>query len=497
MSFAAFPHDRRSGFLSERKNRSRTATGKIVSVRKRAEFHEKLSRINADYFAYPERIFALEKGATLVEEGAETRRLYLILSGSVVAYRSRRDENGEKIPGSLFVVFRAGPGSYVGVQSFFSRSFRSSSRIVAETDIEVAYIDDAVQAVEPEKYGSLVEQFVPTMLHELSLRNVRVDEHAAEKERAVLRMQRAEMSATLGQLAAGLAHELNNAVGVLARKTDFVSSFIEEDLRSRGGNEELLFRLGRDGRPGGSVFSSEELRSRAREYERSLRLSRSAAKVLARIAPDDDALRLTDKAVVVGIEELARFWEIGHDIRDMRVAAKHAAAIVRSVKILGGGNIRREAGTDVRESVSEAVALLKPHLRGKKLLVEVSGAETFPKIYGDMTELVQLWVNIIKNACDALNIAETPDPTVRVALSHAGGEVSVSVSDNGPGVPAALREKIFQPDFSTKKSGLSFGLGLGLAIVRRITDDYGGNITLESVPGDTTFTVVLPVAKPE
>ena len=452
-------------------------------MRKRAEFHEKLSRINADYFAYPERIFALEKGATLVEEGAETRRLYLILSGSVVAYRSRRDENGEKIPGSLFVVFRAGPGSYVGVQSFFSRSFRSSSKIVAETDIEVAYIDDAVQAVEPEKYGSLVEQFVPTMLHELSLRNVRVDEHAAEKERAVLRMQRAEMSATLGQLAAGLAHELNNAVGVLARKTDFVSAFIEEDLRSRGGNEELLFRLGRDGR--------------AREYERSLRLSRSAAKVLARIAPDEAALRLTDKAVVGGIEELARFWEIGHDIRDMRVAAKHAAAIVRSVKILGGGNIRREAGTDVRESVSEAVALLKPHLRGKKLLVEVSGAETFPKIYGDMTELVQLWVNIIKNACDALNIAETPDPTVRVALSHAGGEVSVSVSDNGPGVPAALREKIFQPDFSTKKSGLSFGLGLGLAIVRRITDDYGGNITLESVPGDTTFTVVLPVAKPE
>ena len=102
-------------------------------MRKRAEFHEKLSRINADYFAYPERIFALEKGATLVEEGAETRRLYLILSGSVVAYRSRRDENGEKIPGSLFVVFRAGPGSYVGVQSFFSRSFRmNSARVVPQ-----------------------------------------------------------------------------------------------------------------------------------------------------------------------------------------------------------------------------------------------------------------------------------------------------------------------------------------------------------------------------
>lgn len=455
-----------------------------------AEFHKKISRINADYFAYPERIFALKKGEKLVGEGEPTHRLYLLLSGSVIAYRSRRDEKGEKMEGSFYEVFRAGPGSYVGVQSFFSRLFRSSCEIIAETDIEVAYIDDSVEAVEPEKYGSLMEQFVPTMVHELALRNSRVFEHAAEKEAAIHRMHRAEMSATLGQLAAGLAHELNNAVGVLARKTDFVSEFIEKDLSSRRGNELKMFSLGRDNQ---IVYSSEDQRSRAREYERTFGISQSSAKVLARIAPDADSVKKLDRKILRDIDALAPFWEIGHDIRDMQLAAKHAASIVRSVKILGGGNIRREAGTDVRESIYEAVALLKPQLRGKNLVAELGDAETFPKIYGDMTELVQLWVNIIKNACDAMNLAETPNPTVRLTLAHTRDEVSVSINDNGPGVPDSLKEKIFQPDFSTKKSGLSFGLGLGLAIVRRIVDDYAGDIRLDSVPGSTTFTVILPI----
>lgn len=459
-----------------------------------AEFHKKISRINADYFAYPERIFALKKGEKLVCEGEASKRLYLLLSGNVIAYRHRRDESGKRIPDSLYQVFRAGPGSYIGVQSFFSRLFRSSCEIVAETNIEVAYIDETVEAVEPEKFGSLIEQFVPTMVHELALRNSRVFEHAAEKEAAIHRMHRSEMSATLGQLAAGLAHELNNAVGVLARKTDFVSAFIEEFLRSFGKREAELFCLGRDNQ---AVYSSEDLRSRAREYERLFKISQPAAKVLARIAPDTDSAKKLDRKILSDIENLARFWEIGHDIRDMHLAAKHAAGIVRSVKILGGGNIRREAGTDVHESISEAVSLLKPQLRGKNLVVELGDAATFPKIFGDMTELVQVWVNIVKNACDAMNLAGTPDPTVRITLSHSRESISVAINDNGPGVPASLKEKIFQPDFSTKKSGLSFGLGLGLAIVRRIVDDYGGLIQLDSVPGSTTFTITLPINKPQ
>ncbi len=78
--------------------------------------------------------------------------------------------------------------------------------------------------------------------------------------------------------------------------------------------------------------------------------------------------------------------------------------------------------------------------------------------------------------------------------SHTTREILVSVTDNGPGVlpQKDLHEKIFRPNFTTKKKGLSFGLGLGLTIVRRIVDSYGGRIRLESVPGHTVFTIIIP-----
>jgi hypothetical protein len=71
--------------------------------------------------------------------------------------------------------------------------------------------------------------------------------------------------------------------------------------------------------------------------------------------------------------------------------------------------------------------------------------------------------------------------------------VTVSITDNGPGIPENLRDKIFQPSFTTKKEGLSFGLGLGLSIVQKIVETYRGGISVESRPGRTTFTVQIPV----
>lgn len=75
--------------------------------------------------------------------------------------------------------------------------------------------------------------------------------------------------------------------------------------------------------------------------------------------------------------------------------------------------------------------------------------------------------------------------------SHTTREILVSVTDNGPGVPKDLHEK-FPSQLHYQKKGLSFGLGLGLTIVRRIVDSYGGRIRLESVPGHTVFTIVIP-----
>lgn len=472
------------------------------------EFLDKLERINETYFSDPSRWLSVPRGSSIVRQGEPTKRLYLIRSGEVVAYRHFVDEVPETASAShrIYEVFRAGTGAYVGVQSYFSQWYRSSSDIVAQTDVELAYIDDTIQVVDEERYGSRLEQFIPIILHELALRNMRVFTRSVEKEEALRALHRSEMAATLGQLSAGIAHELNNSIGVLARKTDFVSDFIEERLMNREDeNPEHLYQLGKKNDI--AVTPTELLRKTARQYEKQFALDQRNARILAKIAPDGDAEQKFNGGVIDSLEKYSPYWELGNDIRDMKMAARHAANIVRSVKLLGGGNTKRETGINVQDSIAEAVALLKSRLRGVSFDAELPERDNFPTITADMTELVQIWINLLSNACDSMNLGGTTNPSIKItchyipdenftdALSreNCGGHIRVSVTDNGPGVPSAIQEKIFRPNFTTKKKGLSFGLGLGLAIVRRIVDSYGGTITLDSIPGKTTFTVTIPI----
>ena len=197
------------------------------------EFQKKLKRINLAYFSDPDRIIAISRGNSVVRQGEQNKRLYLILSGSVVSYRHVVKEDPETASTShkIYKAFRAGPGDYLGVQSFFSGWFRSSSDLIAETDLELAYIDTTTPAVDVERYGTLLEQFVPAIVHELAARNTRVFDRTAEKEEALRMLHRSEMAATLGQLSAGIAHELNNSLGVLSRKTDFVLETLDNMFR--------------------------------------------------------------------------------------------------------------------------------------------------------------------------------------------------------------------------------------------------------------------------
>ena len=234
------------------------------------EFPEKLKRINLAYFSDPDRIIAISRGNSVVRQGEQNKRLYLILSGSVVSYRHVVKEDPETASTShkIYKAFRAGPGDYLGVQSFFSGWFRSSSDLIAETDLELAYIDTATPAVDVEHYGTLLEQFVPAIVHELAARNTRVFDRTAEKEEALRMLHRSEMAATLGQLSAGIAHELNNSLGVLSRKTDFVLETLDNMFRQENAFRYTLYNKGLEG---ASTASTSEQRRLARQFEKKLR----------------------------------------------------------------------------------------------------------------------------------------------------------------------------------------------------------------------------------
>lgn len=107
-------------------------------------------------------------------------------------------------------------------------------------------------------------------------------------------------------------------------------------------------------------------------------------------------------------------------------------------------------------------------------------------VYGDPNRLRQVFINLLRNAWEALS--ETHDPHIRVSLKGHRRGVYVYVEDNGPGVPPELRDRIFEPFFTTKKKGS----GLGLYVVRRIVRAHGGEIRLRSRPGSTSFVLFLP-----
>ena len=461
-----------------------------------------LKRVNRVYFTDPDRILAVPAGGILVRQNEECHRVYLVLRGTLVAYRQTENFDGSSLPGETQVrgheVFRAEPRSYVCVQAFFSRSYRSSYYIVALEDAEVAYIDDTTQAVDAEQYGSLEQQFIPVLVHELAARNSRIFTQVSEKEEAVRLLQRAEMAATLGQLSAGIAHELNNAVGVISRRTDFVAENLSTYLEAEDKMNSHLFRMGYED---ASFVAAGELRARARKYERELNLPQEAAKVLAHAAPDTETLVKLGPEFVRHVKQNYRFWELGHDMRDLQMAARHASGIVRAVKLLGGGSTLHEPGVDVIQSLNDAMSLLTNKL--KHLTIQTD-FQPVPTITADITELVQIWINIINNANDAMVQAGTPEPTISISTHHLHAEglellptdyVAVTISNNGPPIPAEIQEKIFQPSFTTKKKGLDFGLGLGLSIVRRIVDSYNGTIELRSTDGHTSFTINLPTTQ--
>ncbi|WED27816.1 ATP-binding protein [Vibrio sp. DW001] len=436
---------------------------------------EKLTRLVRCYFSQPERRLTVAAGRSIILQGGDNERLYYVWKGEIEGYIV--DDESERET----KIFNGTEGAFLGVHSFFSETLIASSTVVAKTDVELAWIDGQTRAVEPEYYGPLAAQFTPVIVSELSRRQMRAIRESIAKEEALQKLYTAEQMTTLGQLAAGIAHELNNAVGVLSSKTERMQSVISQLMEELHPEASVFLE---QGLLQGQVASSSEVRKRARELESELGLSRDLAKSLARAVPRGEV----PKQWLENPSEAIRYWKVGRDLHDMRLAARHSVGIVKSVKQLGRSDIDTDEWLDINESINKAIALLQSDLR--RVSVHLSPAN-LPKFKGSSTELVQIWANIMKNACDAME--DTAEPAIEIATRYTNKRILVTISNNGPEIDELTRRQIFQPNFTTKKGGLSFGLGLGLSIVKRIVSGYGGTIAVKSGSEKTIFRIKLPV----
>jgi signal transduction histidine kinase len=318
-----------------------------------------------------------------------------------------------------------------------------------------------------------------------------------------------EKMASLGKLAAGLAHELNNPASAAARSAQLVSeSLAEFDDASRalGAAQltarelELIDRV-RDlcmAGPATSVLTPVERSDREESIADWMAAHQVDESYAASLAETDVTLDLLDElAGSLTGEKLGatlRWVAAGCTIRglarDIERAASRVHALVSAVK----GFTYMDHATapelvDVGKGLTDTLTVLASKARGRSASLTVDVPTDLPRVRALGGELNQVWANLIDNALDAVK----DGGRVRVAARAEGKTLVVRVADDGPGIPAELRSRIFDPFFTTKPVGK--GTGLGLDIVRRLVGQNDGLIDVESEPGRTEFRVTLPVAQ--
>src|SRR5215469_1422880 len=425
---------------------------------------------------------AVEPGVALFREGEHADFWWVLLAGSIDLTRHIGQERtlvGKMMPGRWAGGFRAWDeqGVYLatGVGAATGRILRVPAGLLA----------DRFNAWFP--FGRhLIEGLYGT---------ARSIESMARQRQSLV---------TLGKLAAGLAHEINNPAAAAMRAAD--------DLEIA--SQTLISTLARlaDAEISARQFSAlDELRRELdplaadedplilsdREEELSSWLTRIGvdrewliAPPLAAARADRDwceraAAALPGPALEPGLEWVASTLSAAALLAEVKQSTRRISELVAAVKSYSQMDRASMQRIDVTSGIESTLIMLAHKLSGVTVVREY-GADV-PQVHAHAGELNQVWTNLIDNAIDAMAGAGT----LRIATRAEDDEVQIDIADTGPGMPPEVAARAFEAFYTTKDVGK--GTGLGLDIARRIVEErHGGTITIESQPGKTVLRVRLP-----
>lgn len=432
-------------------------------------------------FSNLEKRISLAPGECLLSPNQHNERLFFVIKGTLVGFIE--DDLDER-----FEIFRSGKNQLVGAYSFFSKTHQSYSTVVAEGETIIAFIDTSDLSRDDFSYGEFAEHILPVVVEEIYMRQLLAIKVSIDRQNTIRRLNQAEKLAALGQMAAGLAHELNNAIGVIEKKSEWLVSRISEYVQEK--DNRGLYPFFEKGLKQGQALSSTAVRQRKNELEKRYKIPSNQAKSLAKIGLSNVEIDHFGTDLDQYLQRINYYYETGLAIHDMLIASRHASEVVRSVQQLGTDTRVHVNPIDINQTIRHALSILDGMSQKADIILDLS---PLPTIIAHTNDWTQVWVNLIKNAFEALSNSTTDQPRIKITSFSKAKYIVITIEDNGPGIPKALSQKIFQPNVTTKINGLTFGLGLGLSIVQRIVQSYNGEISVKSKEGQTVFTIEIPI----
>ncbi len=441
----------------------------------------------------------LPAGEMIFRQGDPLDSIYILLDGQVKLYRI--------MDGQEVIFHSQTAGKILGLLALTRRtgSQFNCRTLTPTTFIKVSFedLDNALQQSE-----SLLVTFITVLTQSMARRSTRLMELQTEvvslnrrlsNERDALAkalhelqqaqslLVEAEKMATLGQLAAGVAHELNNPIAAINRAADFIL----EDLRKLA--DEL---------PQGAVFLEQIERARTQKPV-STREQRERRRQLAATLDDSDLAEALVQMGVYSVAEfermekdlpgtrterlarLKRYHQVGGALRNILHCSGRIGDLVKSLRSYSRTDHSEGDTTDINEGIEDTLRLFANRLRNVQVERQYGALPPVPLSAGPLN---QVWTNIIANALDAME----DEGILRIETTTNEQDIVVHIVDSGPGIPPEHLSRIFDMRYTTRLGRIEFGLGLGLSISQNIIARYGGRIEVESKPGRTVFSICIP-----
>lgn len=458
----------------------------IVSKLKELEPFLDVPREHLAWLAENSTYLEYEPGDIIVKPGDDTTRMLIILEGSI-GIRLKQGNQFRDI--GNFV-----KGDISGKLPF-SRMQSTAAYLTATEKTAILRTEESLFPEISKRY-ELIEVFVHSMSDRI--------------RRFTTVQQQNEKLMALGKLSAGLAHELNNPASAMVRG----ATELRKRLRSTPDKFKAVM----------SIRLTEEQVDAVNElvFKKAEKGTTNQQGLMERTALEDDLTDwMEDHGVDKGFEYAETFAEYCFNVDDLEFVSSHVpdeylpavlswvedvlttekmveeiedsatriSDLVSSVKTYS----HMDRGTDkevvnLQKVLKSTVTMLNHKSKQKQVNIELDIPKDLPEFCGYVSELNQVWTNLLDNAIDAVD----EGGKVAVEARSKNGSIVLYFKDNGSGIPEDIQNKIFDPFFTTKDVGQ--GTGLGLDVVHKIIEKHGGRIEVESEPGNTTFELTFPLS---